>query len=123
LQANHRPRTRRVKKKFDLTHETGWDELRRHVAGEIGRQDYDALTMRETVLIMQGYGDRQVHDYRNTRMVMFMMARLHADPKKAPKSPEDLWELPGDEPGQLNEDYLRGLFDELRRKQEAEKNG
>lgn len=79
--------------------------------------------MRETVLIMQGYGDRQVHDYRNTRMIMFMMARLHADPKKAPKSPEDLWQLPGDEPGQLNEDYLRGLFDELRRKQEAEKNG
>jgi len=54
---------------------------------------------------------------------MYMMARLHADPKKAPKSPEDLWQLPGDEPGQLSEDYLKGLFDDLRKKQEAERNG
>lgn len=93
------------------------------MSGEIGRQDYDALTMREVVLVMQGYADRQIHDYRNTRMVMYMMARLHADPKRAPKSPEDLWQLPGDEPGQLSEDYLKGLFDDLRKKQEAERNG
>ena len=44
---------------------------------------------------------------------MFTMVRLHGDPKSSPKSPEALWELPGDEvKGMSDEDY-RQIFKRL----------
>lgn len=84
--------------------------------GEIGRQDYDALTMREVSLIMQGYQDRQVHDYRQTRLIMFVMTRLLGDSKKAPKTPEELWELPGDVKGNPREEEILELLKQFREK-------
>lgn len=46
---------------------------------------------------------------------MFTMVRLMGDPKTAPKTPEALWQLPGDEEsGQLmSDDEMREIFKRL----------
>jgi hypothetical protein len=46
---------------------------------------------------------------------MFTMVRLMGDPKTAPKTPEALWELPGDEHSDnvMNEDEMREIFKRL----------
>ena len=46
---------------------------------------------------------------------MFTMVRLMGDPKTAPKTPEALWELPGDENSDnvMNEDEMREIFKRL----------
>jgi len=42
---------------------------------------------------------------------MFTMVRLMGDPKTAPKTPEQLWELPGDEnTSKVNEEEYREIF-------------
>jgi len=88
------------------------------VTGEIGRTDYPSLTFREVMLIVRGYEDRMVHDYKNTRLLMYMMARMWGDPKKAPATPEDLWKLPGDEPTGPSEQDIAEMFRKLRAKQD-----
>ena len=105
------------KKKYDLTKEEGWDKLRAHVTGEIGIQDYDALTLRETMLIIEGYQERILQGYRQTRLLMFMMVRLWGDPKKAPDHPEDLWRLPGEEDQRMSEADIAAIFAKLRAKE------
>lgn len=91
--------------------------MRAHVTGEIGRHDYDSLTFREVSLIIEGYSERLIHDYRNTRLIMYMMAKMWGDPKSSPRRPEDLWELPGDEKkGQLNADEMASIFEKLKNK-------
>lgn len=46
---------------------------------------------------------------------MFTMVRLMGDPKSAPKTPEALWQLPGDDEKQMgiNEDEAREIFKRL----------
>lgn len=45
---------------------------------------------------------------------MFTMVRLMGDPKSAPKTPESLWPLPGDEnPNQINDEDYREIFKRL----------
>ena len=46
---------------------------------------------------------------------MFTMVRLMGDPKTAPKTPEALWELPGDEQSEnvMSEDDMREIFKRL----------
>lgn len=44
---------------------------------------------------------------------MFTMVRLMGDPKTAPKSPEALWELPGDEKQGMTEEDMREIFKRL----------
>lgn len=44
---------------------------------------------------------------------MFTMVRLMGDPKTAPKSPEALWELPGDEKQGMSEEDMREIFKRL----------
>jgi hypothetical protein len=88
------------------------------VTGEIGRTDYPSLTFREVMLIVRGYEDRMVHDYKNTRLLMYMMARMWGDPKKAPATPEDLWKLPGDEPTGPSQQDIAEMFRKLRAKQD-----
>lgn len=45
---------------------------------------------------------------------MFTMVRLMGDPKSAPKTPEALWQLPGDEnPNQINDEEYREIFKRL----------
>ena len=46
---------------------------------------------------------------------MFTMVRLMGDPKTAPKSPEQLWELPGDDEGAnvMSDDEIKEIFKRL----------
>ena len=46
---------------------------------------------------------------------MFTMVRLHGDPKTSPKTPEALWELPGDDgsKAELNDNDIKELFKRL----------
>lgn len=46
---------------------------------------------------------------------MFTMVRLMGDPKTSPKSPEELWELPGDDKNSLTEDDMREMFKRLKK--------
>ena len=41
---------------------------------------------------------------------MFTMVRLMGDPKSAPKTPEAMWELPGDESTAMTDADMRELF-------------
>ena len=78
------------------------------------------MTFREVSLIISGYTDRVVNQYRQTRLLMFMMAKMWGDPKKSPKTPEDLWQLPGDEAkGQMNEDEIAAIFEKLKMEQDG----
>lgn len=64
---------------------------------------------------MKGYDDKKIDGYRQNRMLMFTMIRLMADPKTAPKTPEEFWELPGDEVKKINtEEEYREIFKRLR---------
>ena len=76
------------------------------------------MTFKECMLLVKGYHQRTIEQYKHTRLLMFMMARMWGDPKKGPKSPEELWPLPGDEKktGQLNEDEIKAVFDAIRAK-------
>ena len=45
---------------------------------------------------------------------MFTMVRLMGDPKTSPKTPEALWELPGDETKSgMSEEDMREIFKRL----------
>ena len=78
------------------------------------------MTFREVSLIISGYTDRVVNQYRQTRLLMFMMAKMWGDPKKSPKTPEDLWQLPGDEvKEQMNEDEIAAIFEKLKMEQDG----
>jgi hypothetical protein len=46
-------------------------------------------------------------------MLMFTMVRLHGDPKSSPSSPEQLWELPGDEENKMTDSDYREIFKRL----------
>lgn len=62
----------------------------------------------------KGYENKKVDNYRQTRLLMFTMVRLMGDPKTAPKTPEALWELPGDEvTGSMTDDEMREIFKRL----------
>jgi hypothetical protein len=62
----------------------------------------------------KGYEDKKVDGYRQTRLLMFTMVRLMGDPKSAPKTPEALWELPGDEvKNGMSEEEMREIFKRL----------
>jgi hypothetical protein len=62
----------------------------------------------------KGHQDKKVDSYKQTRLLMFTMVRLMGDPKSAPKTPESLWPLPGDEnPNQINDEDYREIFKRL----------
>jgi hypothetical protein len=48
---------------------------------------------------------------------MFTMVRLMGDPKSAPKTPEALWSLPGDEQSQrgISDEEAREIFKRLKK--------
>ena len=65
-------------------------------------------------MMIKGHQDKKVDSYKQTRLLMFTMVRLMGDPKSAPKTPEALWELPGDEnPNQINDEEYREIFKRL----------
>jgi len=64
--------------------------------------------------MLNGHNDAKVDQYRLVRMLMFTMVRLMGDPKTAPKTPEQLWELPGDEEvNKIDEEEYKEIFKRL----------
>ncbi len=82
--------------------------------GLLPRDFYD-MSPREYSLMRTGYEARIVESKKQTRMLMFTMVRLMADPSTAPKSPEELWSLPGDvDIKQINEEEYKEIFKRLK---------
>ena len=64
--------------------------------------------------MFKGHEGKRIDEYKQTRMLMFTMVRLMGDPKTAPKTPEALWQLPGDEEvGKIDEEEYREIFKRL----------
>jgi hypothetical protein len=65
--------------------------------------------------MMKGHEIKRIDVYKQTRLLMFTMVRLMGDPKTAPKTPEALWQLPGDEENGnvMSEDEMREIFKRL----------
>jgi len=64
--------------------------------------------------MIKGHETKRIDEYKQTRMLMFTMVRLMGDPKTAPKTPEALWQLPGDEEvGKIDEEEYREIFKRL----------
>lgn len=74
------------------------------------------MTFSEVMLALRGYNDRLLNEYRQTRLLMFMMAKMWGDPKKGVKSPEEMWPLPGDEVKAMDKNDIAELFEQLKRK-------
>jgi hypothetical protein len=74
------------------------------------------MSPRHLSLMIKGHEEKKVDTYRQTRLLMFTMVRLMGDPKSAPKTPEALWELPGDEEakGGLTDEQAREIFKRLK---------
>ena len=69
------------------------------------------MSPRHLSLMMKGFEDKRIDQYKQTRLLMFTMVRLMGDPKTAPKTPEQLWELPGDElTTKVDEEEYREIF-------------
>ena len=64
-------------------------------------------------MMLKGYQEKKVDDYKQTRLLMFTMVRLMGDPKTAPKTPEALWQLPGDEEQKPSDEEYREVFNRL----------
>jgi hypothetical protein len=71
------------------------------------------MSARHYFLMMTGYQEKKIDSYRQTRLLMFTMVRLMGDPKTAPKTPEALWELPGDEKEKPKDEEYREIFNRL----------
>ena len=64
--------------------------------------------------MIKGHESKRIDEYKQTRMLMFTMVRLMGDPKTAPKTPEALWQLPGDEEvGKIDQEEYREIFKRL----------
>lgn len=64
--------------------------------------------------MIKGFEDKKIDSYKQTRLLMYTMVRLMGNPKSAPKSPEQLWKLPGDEDiTEINEEDYREIFKRL----------
>ena len=69
--------------------------------------EFAKMSHREFILMAEGYQDKKIDGYRQTRMLMFTMVKMWAD--KGPKSPEEMWPLPGDEVAKITEDEIKEL--------------
>jgi len=89
------------------------------VVGEIGVTNYNELTFVDVMQIIEGYNDRVIQSYKQTRLLMFTLARLLGDSKKVPSTVEEFWTLPGDEVSPTaNEDQMKAIFDNLKKAKE-----
>jgi hypothetical protein len=77
--------------------------------------DFYSMSPYHFSLMIKGHQEKKIDAYRQTRLLMFTMVRLHGDPKTSPKSPEALWELPGDdiEARGLNDEDIKEIFKRL----------
>jgi len=78
-------------------------------------REFYEMSPRHLSLMIDGYQEKKVDTYRQTRLLMFTMVRLMGDSKSAPKTPEALWQLPGDDEnsGKMNDDEMREIFKRL----------
>ena len=74
--------------------------------------EFYSISPREFDLMVEGFKNRQLTEFKLNRNILFTMARLWSD--KAPKSPKDLWDL-GDE-DEIKEDEIGKLFEALKEK-------
>jgi len=64
--------------------------------------------------MLKGYEERKIDGYKQTRLLMYTMVRLMGDPKTAPKTPQQLWELPGDvDESKIDEEEYKEIFKRL----------
>jgi len=77
--------------------------------------DFYSMSPYHFSLMIKGHQEKKVDNYRQTRLLMYTMVRLMGDPKTAPKSPQALWELPGDEDEKsgINDDDIKEIFKRL----------
>jgi hypothetical protein len=77
--------------------------------------DFYNISPRHFSLMLDGYQNKKIDEYKQTRLLMFTMVRLMGDPKTAPKSPNALWQLPGDEDDDntLSDDDIKDIFKRL----------
>jgi len=71
------------------------------------------MSPRHFSLMMKGYQEKKVDTYRQTRLLMFTMVKLMGDSKTSPKTPEALWELPGDVDEKPKDEEYREVFNRL----------
>lgn len=71
------------------------------------------MSPRHFSLMLRGFNEKKVDGYKQTRLLMFTMVRLMGDPKTAPKTPEALWQLPGDELEKPKDEEYREVFNRL----------
>lgn len=67
------------------------------------------MTLKEIWLIINGYHNRVTEQRRQTRLIMFTMVSIWAE--KGPKTPEELWQLPGDEDKKITEQETKTLME------------
>jgi hypothetical protein len=68
------------------------------VIGQLGRSviEYYDMTLGEILLAQYYYQQREIEDWKRTRMLMFVMVKMWGDPKRSAHSPEELLPLMGD---------------------------
>ena len=96
--------------------ELSWEEIEAFAFGELKiiPREFYGISPRELSLMFKGHESKRIDEYKQTRMLMFTMVRLMGDPKTAPKTPEALWQLPGDEEvSKIDEEEYREIFKRL----------
>lgn len=79
--------------------------------------EFKKMSHKEFILMMEGYQDKKLDTYKLARNLMFTMVRIWAD--KGPKTPEELWPLPGDNKEAIKEEEMAAIiqkFAQLREK-------
>ncbi len=66
------------------------------------------MSHREFMAMMEGYQERKIDGYRQTRMLMFTMVKVWAE--KGPKTPEEMWPLPGDQV-EMSQDEQKAILE------------
>lgn len=76
-------------------------------------REFFEMSPRHFSLMLKGHKERRIDDYKLVRTIMYTMVRLLGDSKSAPKTPEELWPLPGDEISKPTDEEYREVFNRL----------
>ncbi len=117
-----------IKKKdsVDLGSRAGWATIRGFATGKLGWtvDEYYNTTLADLILAYRAYNEKVTDEWRQTRLLMFTMARLWGDPKKPIHSPEELMQLPGDEmTSDIDEEEALMILRRMREAEEKQNNG
>lgn len=73
--------------------------------------EFYSYSPKQFFLTVEGFQEKQIDSYKQTRLIMFTLVSLLGDQKNKPKTPEALWELPGDEvKAQSTDQELENLY-------------